>query len=184
MKRHLLIIYGLLGLLWFMQLKTGFQSIDGITAAPPDASAVSPGADVDQIINHGRRIPASPAVLIKNGTRIGQKCRRGQFMTGIDADAKIECTALRAEDVARTAVECNGHGFIQDGFCRCNENWVGEECENPRPARDPNALPDEDHDNWTSPPDCDDTDDLVYPGAPDSVDGKDNDCDGEVDEGY
>jgi hypothetical protein len=31
--------------------------------------------------------------------------------------------------------------------------------------------------------DCDDTDASVYPGAQEIADGKDNDCDGTVDEG-
>jgi len=33
-------------------------------------------------------------------------------------------------------------------------------------------------------PDCDDTDDTVYPGAAELADGKDNDCNGQIDEGF
>lgn len=42
-----------------------------------------------------------------------------------------------------------------------------------------------DKDNYTwELGDCDDTDDRVYPGAPEICDGKDNNCDGEIDENY
>ncbi|RME94605.1 MAG: hypothetical protein D6772_14365, partial [Bacteroidetes bacterium] len=42
---------------------------------------------------------------------------------------------------------------------------------------------DQDEDGFYSYEDCDDTDAAVYPGAPELCDQKDNDCDGEVDEG-
>ncbi len=42
---------------------------------------------------------------------------------------------------------------------------------------------DEDGDGFYSYEDCDDTTDQVYPGAPEICDGRDNDCDGEIDEG-
>ncbi len=41
-----------------------------------------------------------------------------------------------------------------------------------------------DGDGYFSPEDCDDTDPSVYPGAPELCDGKDNNCNGLIDEGF
>ncbi len=44
--------------------------------------------------------------------------------------------------------------------------------------------PDLDHDGYPASEDCDDQDGTAYPGAEEACDGVDNDCDGEVDEGW
>ena len=44
-------------------------------------------------------------------------------------------------------------------------------------------LIDADGDGYSPPDDCDDSDNTVYPGAHEVCDGKDNDCDGQTDEG-
>lgn len=45
-----------------------------------------------------------------------------------------------------------------------------------------NTEVDNDGDGFFPPDDCDDNDNTVFPGAPDVCDGKDNDCDGSIDE--
>ncbi len=134
-------------------------------------------SDTDwQVIGALARPPAGTATQ-------PQQCQTGAFMIGIDSHGGIICEDLKTT-VAGEKRKCHGHGVLKDGFCSCDSAWTGAECERRKPPKDPNAPPDEDHDNFTSPPDCNDHDDMVYPGAPDAVDGKDNDCDGEVDEGY
>jgi hypothetical protein len=44
-------------------------------------------------------------------------------------------------------------------------------------------LADADNDNYSNDVDCDDNDDTVYPGATEICDTKDNDCDGQINEG-
>ncbi len=51
------------------------------------------------------------------------------------------------------------------------------------PDTSPPVL-DEDGDGWFSDEDCDDHDAQVWPGAPEACDGRDNDCDGSVDEDF
>lgn len=140
-----------------------------------------------------RHMPQPTALNKRAGGQISgvpQQCPPQQFMTGLADNGTIRCAALpvglaRGSQVNKPDVgECYGHGFIEHGFCSCDEGWTGPECQYSKPPPDPNALPDNDHDNVPVPADCDDDDDLVYPGAPDSVDGKDNDCDGEIDEGF
>ncbi|MGD2249186.1 MAG: MopE-related protein [Candidatus Methanofastidiosia archaeon] len=46
------------------------------------------------------------------------------------------------------------------------------------------CVVDNDNDGYFSKEDCNDNDSKVYPGALEVCDGKDNDCDGEVDEGF
>jgi len=50
------------------------------------------------------------------------------------------------------------------------------------PADDVDPVVDEDNDGYPSTEDCDDGDSSVNPGAPETCDGKDNDCDDIIDE--
>jgi len=80
---------------------------------------------------------------------------------------------------------CDNCPYIPNGNqLDVNGNGVGDACEYP-----PVCIPvDADKDGYfvgcgVFPPDCDDSDANTYPGAPELCDGKDNDCDGLIDEG-
>ncbi len=83
--------------------------------------------------------------------------------------------------------KCPG-GFCKDGVCLkenpCKKLSCPYGCKNGRCLQPPSAPgPDNDKDGWTFAADCDDDDASVHPGASEvCANGKDDDCDGLIDE--
>lgn len=173
-----LLILGMLGFIWLLWNK-GDADIDTWLAKTSPIRGRDGGENSRTV--GSRQIRSRFSKPLKE-----QSCPRNQFVTGIDADGNIKCEVIDTSLLSPAVLEqtCYGHGLIEDGFCQCDEGWSGPHCGQRKMPRNEDAPPDNDFDNVPAPLDCDDNDDLVYPGAPDAVDGKDNDCDGEIDEGY
>jgi Cys-rich repeat protein len=97
----------------------------------------------------------------------------------VNGACRVECT---------TDDDCTPGQDCIDGACvvPCQSNGdcpVGEVCQGGTCV--PGNCIDLDGDgygvNCEKGGDCDDSDENVYPGAPELCDGKDNDCDGEID---
>lgn len=86
----------------------------------------------------------------------------------VDGDARPQCGGvdMGADEVTPTTYYADGDG---DGFGDPEDTI--EACEAPEGYVE-------------SGDDCDDTDEMSFPGAPEDCDGIDNDCDDEIDEGY
>ena len=67
------------------------------------------------------------------------------------------------------------------GLCfACNEKETNPE---PTQSEPEDVYPDADGDGFTTESDCDDSDPEVYPGAPETCNERDDNCNQEVDEG-
>jgi hypothetical protein len=116
-------------------------------------------------------------------------CGCGVADTDADGDGTADCVDGCSADPDKTDPGICGCGVSDvdsdgDGAADCNDR-----CPADSNKTDPGicgcgvADTDSDGDGVPGCLDCSDSDNTVYPGAPEVADGKDNDCDGSIDEG-
>ena len=98
------------------------------------------------------------------------------FMNGnpncVPSDGKFDCDDTNPTIYPGAPVSCSIGGAVE----------LAEDCSN-TPKKACSIDTDKDGDGWPSNLDCDDFDPNIHPWAVELCDGKDNDCDGFVDEG-
>ncbi len=114
-----------------------------------------------------RSSPTDPGTLCPDGYR----CENGSCELDFDCPSGwVECDG-ECVDLSTDVNNCGSCG--QD--CGPGFSCVAGQC---------SEFPDGDNDGWTiAEGDCNDDDASVHPGANEVCDGKDNDCDGDIDPG-
>lgn len=108
--------------------------------------------------------------------RRAEELQVGERLRGVNGPVELLGVDIRHSPpfpVYDLTVEAAEHSFFAEGLWVHNKEWAYWDSEEQ----------DVDGDGYLEPEDCDDLDATAYPGAPELCDGKDHDCDNEVDEG-
>lgn len=97
----------------------------------------------------------------------------------INTSAVLFCSAIAPMGYSANNQDCDdNNGAIHPGALEIPSNSIDEDCDGF------DAAIDADLDGYDNTVDCDDNDDTVNPGATEVCDGIDNNCDGNIDEGF
>ncbi len=164
-----------------------FQDVWNILARKGDAAALSVGAG---LLKDGDTVSiqvGSGLAVTENGIGLETGYADGsiydnRFVTKLN-------DAMNLARLVNTPCPCDesvsGRIFLASNWklCVCNGNGWVETSDGETPCTALNI--DNDGDGFSEADgDCDDSDNTVYPGHPELCDGKDNDCDGNIDEDF
>jgi len=103
----------------------------------------------------------------------------GDFIITILSD-DLSCTDT-GSSISNNSLDCDDADFdVNPGVAEIFGNGIDDNCNDEQDE----GFTDNDTDGFNPPEDCNDNDNTVFPGAPELLDFKDNDCNGLVDEGF